>query len=357
MLQVTKTYLPSKKRFLRYIDSIWENHILANSGPLATRLEEDLKTYTGCKQLLVCTNGTLVLQIALKALKISGEVITTPFSYVATTNAILWENCQPVFADIREDDFTIDVASIEKLITQKTKAILATHVYGHPCQVAAIAKIARKHKLLVIYDAAHAFGVTHKGKSLLSYGDIATCSFHATKLFHSAEGGAIVVNNKAYVESVSLMRSFGHIHDAYHCVGINARISELNAAMGLAVLPDMPQIISKRKAVSLQYDRQLKKNPYIRICDKRAAGYNYGYYPVVFDSAARLEQAMKLLAAKDIFPRRYFYPSLNTLPFLKKRTSCPVSESIAARVLCLPVSHYIKAGEIKSICTILNSIK
>ena len=203
MLQVTKTYLPSKKKFLKYVDAIWQNHILTNNGPLLKQLEDKLKTYSGCSNVLACANGTVVLQMALRAMNITKEVITTPFSYVATTNAILWEQCKPVFVDINKTNFTIDVKKIEQAITKDTQAILATHVYGHPCDVAAIGKIAAKHKLKVIYDGAHSFGATYKGKSLLSFGDITTCSFHATKLFHSAEDGALFINSAKYAEPLS----------------------------------------------------------------------------------------------------------------------------------------------------------
>ena len=358
MLNVTKTYLPDKKKFLKYVDKIWQSHILTNNGPFLNLLEDKLKAYSGCSHVLACANGTIVLQMALKALNITKEVITTPFSYVATTNAILWEHCTPVFVDIDPSDFTIDVNKIEQAITKDTQAILATHVYGHPCHVEQIAKIAARHKLKVIYDGAHAFGATYKGKSLLSFGDITTCSFHATKLFHCGEGGALFTNNKKLVQSLFVLRSFGHIHDDYYCAGINAKMPELNAAMGLCMLGDIAKIIKKLKAVSLLYKKYLGTTPaFYPVVPASPEQYNYAYYPVIFKDGKTLKKAMKALAEHDIFPRRYFFPSLNTLPFLKEVNSCPVSENISGRVLCLPLSYYITEKEIKKVCSILNQLK
>ncbi len=357
MLNVTKTYLPSKKEFLKHIDTIWESHILTNDGPLLHLLEDKLKEFSGCSNVLACTNGTVVLQMALRAMNITKEVITTPFSYVATTNAILWEHCKPVFVDINRTIFTIDANKIEAAITKDTQAILATHVYGYACEVEKIEKIALKYGLKVIYDGAHAFGCTYKGKSLFSFGDIVTCSFHATKLFHSGEGGALFINNKDYYQPLSLIRSFGHIHEDYYTIGINARMSELHAAMGLCLFKDIEKIINKRKTVSLLYEKYLNNKSMFKPVVKPHVGYNYAYYPVLFKNEQILKKAMDSLAEYDIFPRRYFYPSLNTLPFLENITPCRVSEGISQRILCLPLSHYIKQREIKKICTVINKLK
>ena len=358
MLNVTKTYLPDKKKFLKHVDAIWQNHILTNNGPLLNLLEDKLKVYSGCRHVLACTNGTVVLQMALKALNITKEVITTPFSYVATTNAILWEHCTPVFVDIDPANFTIDVDKIEQAITKDTQAILATHVYGFPCDVEKIGKIAAKHKLKVIYDGAHAFGATYKGKSLLSFGDITTCSFHATKLFHCGEGGALFTNNKKLAKSLFIMRSFGHIHDDYYSVGINAKMPELNAAMGLCMLDDIAAIIKQLKAASMLYKKHLSERPeFYLVLPSVPEQYNYAYCPVIFQDEKTLKKAMRSLAEDNIFPRRYFFPSLNTLPFLKATNSCAVSEDISKRVLCLPLSYYITEKEIKKVCSILNKLK
>jgi dTDP-4-amino-4,6-dideoxygalactose transaminase len=355
-LFVTKTYLPAKKKFLRYIDDIWESHTLTNNGPLLLSLEERLREYSGCSNVLACTNGTVVLQLALKALGITKEVITTPFTYVATTNAILWEGCQPVFVDIAPCGFTIDTAKIEAALTENTEAILATHVYGYPCDVEAIEKIARKHNLKVIYDAAHAFGTRYKGKSIFTFGDISTCSFHATKLFHSGEGGALFINNEAFYQPSFLYRSFGHIYDDYYSVGINAKMSELHAAMGLCVLDDLPKIHAKREKISAWYDKYINKELIYVNPNASVTAYNCGYYPVLFQSEDILLLVLNRLAEAGVFPRRYFYPSLNTLPFLERAHHCPVSEDISKRVLCLPLSYYVKKVEVIKICSIINSI-
>jgi dTDP-4-amino-4,6-dideoxygalactose transaminase len=352
---VTKTYLPSKKKYLRYIKQAWDSHVLTNNGPLVVSLEERLKDYSGCQSVLACSNGTIVMQMALKALNITKEVITTPFTYVATTNAILWEGCKPVFVDINPADFTIDADKIEAAITQDTQAILATHVYGYPCAVEKIEAIAAKHQLKVIYDAANAFGTTYKGRSIFTFGDISTCSFHATKLFHTAEGGALFINDPSVYDQLFLYRSFGHIYDNYFSIGINAKMSELHAAMGLCVLDDLDRIISKRKKASALYDRYLGNKTNFKPGTASDTVYNYAYYPVLFENERELLLVKEKLEAENIFPRRYFYPSLNRLPFLVNQNPAPVSEDIASRILCLPLSTYISKNEIKKISKIINS--
>jgi dTDP-4-amino-4,6-dideoxygalactose transaminase len=355
-LFVTKTYLPSRKKFSNYMKQVWETHTLTNNGPLLVELEQRLKAYSGVDQVLACSNGTIVMQMALKALNITKEVITTPFTYVATTNAILWEGCTPVFVDINPNDFTIDAGKIEAAITENTQAILATHVYGYPCDVEKIETIALKHNLKVIYDAANAFGTSYKGKSIFAFGDISTCRFHATKLFHTAEGGALFINDIRYFEKLFLYRSFGHIYEDYLSIGINAKMSELHAAMGLCVFDDVKKIIQRRKKVSAIYDKNLHNKTNFKPGTDGDTGYNFSYYPVLFRDEIQLQYVMKDLEKIDVHPRRYFYPSLNTLPFLQTKKSCPVSEDIASRILCLPLSHYIKRKEIKDICSIINKI-
>lgn len=354
MLHVTKSYLPPIDQFIKYVDSIWESHVLTNNGSLVVKLEEKLKDYTACKHVLACANGTVVLQMALRALNITKEVITTPFSYVATTNAILWERCKPVFVDINKRGFTIDADKIESAITKDTQAVLATHVYGYPCEVEKIEKIAVKYGLKVIYDGANAFGTTYKGKSIFSFGDITTCSFHATKLFHSGEGGALFINNENYVEQLFLYRSFGHIHDDYFTIGLNAKMSELHAAMGLCVLDNIDKILKKRKKASILYDKYLNNKADIKTTNSVYTNYNYAYYPLLFATEKKLLKVMEELKKNDILPRRYFYPSLNKLPFLKNDNQCPVSESISQRILCLPLSYYSTEKEIKKVSKIIN---
>jgi dTDP-4-amino-4,6-dideoxygalactose transaminase len=338
MINVTKTFLPPLEEYTTLLKRAWDKAWLTNNGELLQELELKLKEYLGVDHLLFCSNGTIVLQMALKALGITNEVITTPFSYVATTNAILWEGCKPVFVDIREDSLCIDESKIEAAITKGTEAILATHVYGFPCNIEAIDAIAKKYNLKVIYDAAHAFGCTYKGKSLLDYGDVSTCSFHATKLYHTVEGGSVTARDPETQRKLFLYRSFGHIGDDYFSEGINAKNSEFHAAMGLAVLPYMRQIIEDRKQISKLYDSILPaflSRPFATESDFE---YNYAYYPVVFETESQLLLAKNALLKNEINSRRYFYPSLNNLPQVSHlNQTCPVSEIISKRVLSLPL--------------------
>jgi dTDP-4-amino-4,6-dideoxygalactose transaminase len=355
MINVTKAFLPPIEDYKKCIDGIWERAWLTNYGPLATELQNKLTDKLKVHSLSFCTNGTIAIQIALKALEIKGEVITTPFSYVATTNSLLWENCKPVFTDIREDDFCIDASKIEEKITKDTTAILAVHVYGLPCDIEAIEKIAKKHNLKVIYDAAHAFGVTYKNKSLLAYGDVSTCSFHATKLFHTGEGGAIVSNKTGYTEKIKLHQTFGHSEDDYFCLGINGKNSEFHAAMGLCNLPWVERIIQKRKEVSEKYNMELNFGDKLRkphsVLDFE---YNYAYYPVIFNSEKKLLEVRELLKKNQINTRRYFYPSLNNLPFIEYQ-KCPVSEDISSRVLALPIFFDLEEKDIIRISKLINA--
>jgi dTDP-4-amino-4,6-dideoxygalactose transaminase len=358
MLHVTKTFLPSFEKYIERIRPLWDSHWLTNNGAMVLELEELLRRQLQISELLFTNNGTVVLQMAIKALGLTQEIITTPFSYVATTNAILWEGCTPVFADIREDDFNIDVQEVVKKITDRTQAILVTHVFGNPCQVEALEAVAKEYNLKLIYDAAHAFGVTVLGKSIFSYGDISTCSFHATKVFHTGEGGMINTNGDPELfQRLKLFRSFGHIGDDYYSVGVNAKSSELHAAMGLCVLEEFEHILEARKHVCGWYDAQLA-NSTMLTKPKSVLSFqgNYAYYPVVFSSEEKLLQAIELLKQDGIQARRYFYPSLNNLPFLSNTTSCPISESISARILCLPLSTYTTPEEVQQVAERITSI-
>jgi dTDP-4-amino-4,6-dideoxygalactose transaminase len=354
MIHVSKPFLPDSALFNRYLEGIWERQWLTNNGPLVQELELKLKNYLGVKHLLFVNNGTVALQIAIKALAVKGEIITTPFSYVATTNSILWEGCTPVFADIKNSDFNIDPKKIESLITSNTVAILATHVYGNPCDTDAIEKIASKHKLKVIYDAAHAFDAKYKDRQILSYGDIATCSFHATKIFHTAEGGAIITNNDELAEKMRLYRQFGHVGDEHFSIGINGKNSELHAAMGLCILPMMDKFIKKRKSISGLYSRLLNGLPIEKPEALPGTAYNYSYYPIVIDTEERLIRIKDLLQQNQINTRRYFYPSLNKLPQYTGE-SCPVSEDISVRVLALPLFYEIGQSDVQKICALIEN--
>lgn len=358
MITVTRTSLPPLEEYVSYLEGLWQSAHLTNNGPLCCELASRLKSHLGVANLELMANGTLALQLAIKSLGLRGEIITTPYSYVATTNAILWEGCDPVFVDIDARSFCIDPDLIEAAITERTTGILATHVYGYPCDVDRIQAIADRHGLKVIYDAAHAFGVNYLGHSLLEHGDCSTLSFHATKLFHTGEGGAVVSRTTEISNRLFLQATFGHRgEDNYLDVGINAKMSELHAAMGLAVLPSVADYIAVRRGLAELYDELIADMPLQRPAALPGLDYNYAYYPVVFqdhDSMLRVRQA---LLGQDIVPRRYFYPSLNTLPFLRQdlRRPCPISESIANRVLALPLSTVLTPGDIKRIVNLIGT--
>lgn len=353
MINVTKTFLPPFEEYVETLRKAWDKAWITNHGILATELEKSIAAYLNTSNVLFTSNGTVVLQMALKAMNITKEVITTPFSYVATTNVILWENCKPVFVDIEPNTFCIDANKIEAAITPDTEAILATHVYGYPCDVEKISAIAKKHNLKVIYDGAHAFGVIHKGKQLLTYGDVSTCSFHATKVFHTVEGGCIIAEDNQLLEKLRLYRSFGHVGDDYYSIGINGKNSEFHAAMGICNLRHLNEIIAARKTVSAWYDECLAGLPLQRPIAPGDTTFNYAYYPVVFTSEAVLMKVMNALRAAGINTRRYFYPSLNKLPYLAENDSCPISQDIAVRVLSLPLFVDLPRADVERICQII----
>ncbi len=353
MIPVTKTYMPSLEDYNSYLEQIWKEGYVTNNGPLCRQLTEEVSNFLGVANLVLVSNGTLALQLAIKALDLQGEIITTPYSYVATTNSILWEGCEPVFVDIEDRTFCINPDLIEATISEKTSAILATHVYGYPCDVERIQQIADQYGLKVIYDAAHAFSVNLAGKSILQYGDCSVLSFHATKLFHTVEGGAVVCRDGAVSQRVSLMKKFGHIgEENYLDIGINAKMSELHAAMGLCVLPKVGDIIAARKQCFEWYNELLDGSLLQRPVFSCEFEYNFAYYPVMFTDHATMLGVRQVLVENGVCPRRYFYPSLNTLPFLKSanKQSCPVSENFASRVLCLPLYVGLRREEVEVIC-------
>lgn len=347
---VTKPYLPPKDEYLKRVEAIFDRDILTNQGPEVQELEASLGKFLGVTHVQYVTNGTIALQLALHCLDIfDGEIITTPFSYVATLSSILWERCTPIFVDVEEKNFTIDTQKIEKAITPRTKAIMPVHIFGYACDVEAIEKIAREHDLKVIYDAAHSFGSRYKGKALCSYGDISTLSFHATKLFHTIEGGACIIKDKAVSNKLDYVKRFGHEGNTHFMLGINAKQDEFNAAMGNTILPHLDDIINERKRLSKIYDTLLPKTIDRPIMQKDLE-YNYAYYPVLFESEQALLAAFERLQKHRVFPRRYFYPSLNTLPYLKEHQECPISENICSRIACLPLFVGLEDSLIEKIC-------
>jgi dTDP-4-amino-4,6-dideoxygalactose transaminase len=353
MITVTKTYLPPIEEYNALVKKAFDNQWLTNRGELIELLEEKLKVYLKIDWITITNNGTVPLQIALKLFGKGGEIITTPFSYVATTSAIVWENCTPVFVDIHPDYLTIDETKIEQAITSRTTCILATHVFGNPCNVDVIDAIAKKHNLKVIYDAAHCFGVEYDNKSIFEFGDVSTCSFHATKLFHTAEGGAMFTKNKELQRQLFYSHNFGHDGPlAFHGLGINGKISELQAAMGLAVFPYMEEILAERKKVVDLYDTLLDFSKFKKLKIRENTKWNYSYYPIILESEEQLLQVQKRMNDNQIFPRRYFYPSLNTIPYVQN-TPMPISEDTAKRILCLPLYVGLSKNEIEKIASII----
>ncbi|HCA08472.1 DegT/DnrJ/EryC1/StrS family aminotransferase [Chryseobacterium sp.] len=358
MISVTLPFLPPKEEYEKYLNGIWKRNWLTNMGPLASQLEMELKEHLKLKHLLFVTNGTVALQMALKALEITGEVITTPFSFVATTSTIVWDGCTPVFVDIHPQSLCIDPSKIEEAITEKTSAILATHVYGNPCDVEAIEIIAKKHNLKVIYDAAHSFGVEINGKSIFEYGDISTCSLHATKLYHSIEGGLIITKNPDLLKKLASIRNFGFSgYDSFSELGINGKNSEFHAAMGLANLQYISEIHNKRKALAELYDKNLKNLKAFRPLWHSKANENYAYYPIILESEELLLKLKTELDKQEIFTRRYFYPSLaSALPYLPK-VELSITEDIAKRSLCLPLYYDLTFEEIDFISRVILRIQ
>lgn len=354
MIPVTKAFLPSQSDYQTILEEAWSKGWITNRGTLVTKLEGTLKQALGVSDLILTTNGTLPIQIAIKTLRLKGEIITTPFSYVATTSAIVWEGCKPVFVDIHPEYWTIDEEKIEESITENTSAILATHVFGNPCHLEKLSKIAEKHQLKLIYDAAHSFGVKVNGESIFNYGDVSTCSFHATKLFHTGEGGAIFSSNKNLIKKMFSHHNFGHDGpEKFHGLGINAKMSELQAAMGLSVFPHLSDIVKYRRELCEAYESGLNDN-YKRIKYRENSTRNYSYMPVITKDLHHLKRVLEKLNENDIFPRRYFYPSLNKLPYVEKK-SMPICEDIADRVLCLPLYYGLNILDVKKIIEILNT--
>lgn len=355
-INVTKTFLPPLKEFEAYLEQIWQSGYITNQGPLLKQFEADLQSYLGVENLHFVNNGTTALQLALNSLDITGgEVITTPFTYVATTSSILWERCEPVFVDIESDTYCIDPTKIEAAITPKTRAIMGVHVFGFPCDVDKIQEIADAHDLKVIYDAAHAFGAEYKGKSLLSYGDVSTSSFHATKLFHTIEGGCVVAKDGEVSKKIELIKRFGHDGDTHFRLGINAKANELQAAMGLCNLKYIDDILESRKRIYDLYQRLLDDSVVKRPAVPDNLKQNYIYYPVRFKDEQTLLRVEKALNDQDIYPRRYFYPSLNTLAYLDSNQSCPISEAVASTILCLPLYAGLEEADVRRIVKIINA--
>ena len=356
MINVTKSFLPPNEDFYKYLKIIWENNILTNRGPLVLELEEKLKIQLNVNNIILMNNGTIPLQISLKLLGLEGEVITTPFSFIATTSSIIWQSCKPVFVDIDSEYLTVDESKIEAAITKNTTCLLFTHVFGNPCNVIEIDKIAKKYNLNVIYDAAHCFGVRYLNNSIFNYGDISTCSFHATKIFHCGEGGAAFVNNNSLYNELFYTHNFGYqTENKFYDVGINGKLSEIHAALGLAILPYFYKEVDNRKILVEKYLNTLNSKSIKFIKIREGAEWNYSYFPIIFNDELSLLRCLSILNKNGIFPRRYFYPSLNTIEYVNSKDICEFSESISTRILCLPLSFDLKELDIDQICNFINA--
>ena len=337
-INVTKSQMPDRERFHAYVDQILDSGWLTNRGQCVRELESKLEEYLGVRNVVLVNNATSGLQVAYKALGLQGEVITSPFTFIATASSIVWEGLDVVFADIDPKTLNVDIQKIEQSITDKTSAIVPVHVFGNPCDVEAIEALAKKHDLKVIYDAAHAFGVKYKGESILNWGDISILSFHATKLFHTIEGGALIINDDALCEKVRKMINFGFTGpESIKCLGINAKMNEFQAAMGLCLLDDMDAVIMRRQQITELYDAKLSNCDVTKPVWRDQSSKNYAYYPIILKDEATTKKVQQVLNDNDIHPRRYFYPSLDMLDFISENQCAPISRDIASRILCLPL--------------------
>lgn len=363
-IYVTNPFLPPLEEFLPSLEKIWESRVLTNGGPFHQELEAKLCDYLGVEHISLFTNGTIALVTALQALRISGEVITTPYSFVATSHSLIWNSIKPVFVDIDPETFNLDPKLIESAITPTTTAIMPVHCYGVPCDVKEIKKIADNYNLKVIYDAAHAFGVKYEGESLLNYGDLSVLSFHATKVFNTFEGGAIVCPDAATKKRIDNLKNFGFIDETTVVApGINGKMSEINAALGLLQLKYVDTAIQKRSDIATLYRQAFSKaNGIIVPPPSKASRHNHSYYPILIDEAYGMsrDELYDLLKKHDIFARRYFYPLISEFPMYKglvssKQSNLTVAHQVASRVLCLPIYPDLTKEDQNRIITIISN--
>ena len=337
MINVTKTYLPDREKYKQYVDEIYDSGWITNNGPLVKKLEERLAKYLGVRNVVLVSSGTAALEIAYRTLDIKGYAVTTPFSFVATTSSLVTNGIKPIFADIDPDTLNIDPQNIKNAITKNTNAIVPVHVFGNSCDVEEIAQIAKENNLKVVYDAAHAFDVKYKGQSVLNYGDISTLSFHATKLFHTIEGGALIINDDSLVEKARYLINFGiENKESIPELGTNAKMNEFEAAMGLCLLDEMEIVKEKRKSVFEIYTKELEGLVKFRKQNEHSTR-NYSYFPIILENEKQMKKLQKALHEKQIFPRRYFFPSLDTLDYIEPKQQCAISRGISSKILVLPM--------------------
>tara|TARA_R110002020_G_scaffold20990_11_gene70994 strand:+ start:2507 stop:3619 length:1113 start_codon:yes stop_codon:yes gene_type:complete len=359
-IYVTEPYLPPLEEFIPYLEEIWDSKRLTNNGPMHQQLEDALCEYLGVPEIALFNNGTIALLTALQALRITGEVITTPFSFVATAHALTWNGITPVFVDIDPNTFNIDPSKIEAAITPHTTAIMPVHCYGNPCDVEAIQEIADKYNLKVIYDAAHAFGVQDTGGSILRHGDLSAVSFHATKVFNTFEGGAIICPDKKTKQHINNLKNFGIVDEVtVVAAGINGKMSEINAAFGLLQLKHIDNALEKRKSVDKFYRGALSKEPGISLLQPlNLEKHNFSYFPILIEKNYPLsrDQLYFLLKENDIHARRYFYPLISdTTQYnsTSKRNHLKVSKSVSNKVICLPIFPEIERKSLSKIVSIV----
>ncbi len=365
-IYVTRSYLPKKEEFSSMLDSIWDSHWLTNNGNLHNTLEKRLSKYLDSNDLSLIVNGHLALETAITVLQLQGEIITTPFTFISTTNAIVRAGCTPVFCDIKESDLTIDEDKIEALITDKTTAIMPVHVYGHPCNVKKIEEIAKRHNLKIIYDAAHAFGVKVDGKSIATYGDISMFSFHATKLYNTIEGGALAYQNADYRKTISNVKNFGIVDEEHaEYVGGNAKMNEFQAAMGLVNLEHIDEIILEREQIAKRYRERLSKIngiKYFSVDDNENVRYNFAYFPIIVDEelfGISRDQLATKLKEYNVFSRKYFYPL--TCDFACHSTldqsNLEVAKKVSDQILTIPIYNGLTLEQVDYICDCIAEIQ
>ncbi|MEI7661277.1 MAG: DegT/DnrJ/EryC1/StrS family aminotransferase [Bacteroidota bacterium] len=366
-INVTQPFLPPLEEFNEYLEKIWESKWLTNNGPFHQELEKKLCDYLGVKYISLFSNGTLALVTALQVLRITGEVITTPFSFVATTHALWWNNIKPVFVDIEPGTFNLDPEKIEAAITTQTTAILPVHVYGNPCNVKRIREIADTYGLKVIYDACHTFGVKIKEIPVLNFGDLSVMSFHATKVYNTFEGGAIICHDEATKKRIDNLKNFGFADEVTVVApGINAKMNEIQAAMGLLQLKYIDKSVQKRKEIASYYRKSLKNTAGLTFLDDMPdVTHCYSYFPILIDKekfGKSRDDVYEELKTHNIFGRRYFYPLISQFPIYRglpsaARENLPVSERVSGQVLCLPIYTEIEETTIEEVCTILRNFQ
>ncbi|MNO96321.1 dTDP-4-amino-4,6-dideoxy-D-glucose transaminase [compost metagenome] len=362
-IYVTQPYLPPLEEFIPYLQQIWDNKILTNGGPMHQQLEEALCDYLGVEHIALFNNGTIALLTALQALRVTGEVITTPYSFVATTHSLLWNGIKPVFVDIDPQTLNLDPTKIEAAITPQTTAIMPVHCYGNPCDVESIQKIADNYNLRVIYDAAHAFGVKDASGSILRHGDLSVLSFHATKVFNTFEGGAIVCPDAKTKQRINNLKNFGIVDEVTVVApGINGKMSEINASLGLLQLQHIDHVLIRRREIDQTYREQLKAIKGIRLIEEAGQKVaNYSYFPILIEADYPLsrDELYHKLKEKNIFTRRYFYPLISEFPMYRgmpsaQHNNLPVANEIAEKVLCLPIYPALDNNELTRI---INALK